>query len=219
MITETRGRALAERIGIDGVSMPPVGSARPERQRRRAASAVPASGVPTPGYGRVTRVALIGFMGAGKSSVGAALAAALEWRFVDLDRVIEAEQGRAIREIFSAAGEAGFRAAETTALHRLRGAQRTVLAAGGGAPVQPANRAFFRDWTTFYLAAPLTDLRRRAGRPGNRPLLDLPGPQLRALYERREPIYRSIGIRIDTARRPVSAVVASILERLRPPAP
>lgn len=190
-----------------------VASARSERQRPPAPSA-PAT-VPGP----VTRVALIGFMGAGKSSVGAALAEALAWRFVDLDRVIEAEQGRTVREIFSAAGESGFRAAETTALYRLRGAQRTVLAAGGGAPVQPANRPFFHDWTTFYLAAPLTALRERAGRPGNRPLLDLPGPQLRALYERREPVYRSIGIRIDTARRPVSAVVAAILERLRRPGP
>ncbi len=192
-----------------------VGSSRPERDRRRAAGGRAPASAP----GRVTRVALIGFMGAGKSSVGVALAAALEWRFVDLDRVIEAEQGRTVRELFSAAGESGFRVAETTALYRLRGAERTVLAAGGGAPVQPANRAFFRDWTTFYLAAPLTDLRERAGRPGNRPLLDLPGAQLRALYERRAPVYRSLGIRIDTSRRPVSAVVATILERLRRPVP
>ena len=190
-------------------------STRPERDRRPAAGAR----APAAASGRVTRVALIGFMGAGKSSVGAALAAALEWRFVDLDRVIEEEQGRTVRELFSAAGEAGFRAAETTALYRPGGAKRTVLAAGGGAPVQPANRAFFRDWTTFYLAAPLIDLRARAGRPGNRPLLDLPGAQLRALYERREPVYRSLGIRIDTARRPVGAVVAAILARLRRPMP
>jgi shikimate kinase len=169
--------------------------------------------------GGVARVALIGFMGAGKSSVGMGLAVALNWRFVDLDRVIEEEQGRTIREIFAAAGEAGFRQAETTALHRLSGAEQTVLAVGGGAPVQPANRAFFRDWTTFYLTAPLAELRDRTGRPGARPLLDLPPAQLRALYQQREPIYQSLGIRIDTTRRPVGAIVAAILERLRRPTP
>lgn len=189
-----------------------VGGTGPERDRRGTA------GAPAPAPG-VERVALIGFMGAGKSAVGAALAAALEWRFVDLDRLIEGEQGRTVREIFAAAGEAGFRAAETTALYRLSDARRTVLAVGGGAPVQPANRAFFRDWTTFYLAAPLVELRERAGRPGNRPLLDLPAARLRALYERRESVYRSLGIRIDTARRPVSAVAGAVLERLRRPAP
>lgn len=168
--------------------------------------------------GGVTRVALIGFMGAGKSSVGMALAVELRWRFVDLDRLIEQEQGRTIREIFAAAGESGFRAAETAALYRLTGAERIVLAVGGGAPVQPANRAFFRNWTTFYLAAPLAELRERTGRPGARPLMDLPPAQLRALYQRREPIYQSLGIRIHTARRPVGAIVAAILERLRRPA-
>jgi shikimate kinase len=167
--------------------------------------------------GGVTRVALIGFMGAGKSSVGMALAVALRWRFVDLDRTIEQEQGRTIREIFAAAGESGFRAAESAALHRLTGAEQTVLAVGGGAPVQPANRAFFRDWMTFYLAAPLAELRERAGRPGARPLMDLPPAQLRALYQRREPIYQSLGIRIHTTRKPVGAIVAAILERMRQP--
>lgn len=162
-------------------------------------------------------MALIGFMGAGKSSVGMALAVALRWRFVDLDRVIEKEQGRTIREIFAAAGESGFRSAETAALYRLTGVQQTVLAVGGGAPVQPANRAFFRDWTTFFLDAPLAELRDRTGRPGARPLLDLPPAQLRALYQQREPIYQSLGIRIHTTRKPVGAIADTILERLRRP--
>ena len=162
-------------------------------------------------------MALIGFMGAGKSSVGMALAVALRWRFVDLDRVIEKEQGRTIREIFAAAGESGFRSAETAALYRLTGVQQTVLAVGGGAPVQPANRAFFRDWTTFFLDAPLAELRDRTGRPGARPLLDLPPAQLRALYQQRAPIYQSLGIRIHTTRKPVGAIADTILERLRRP--
>ena len=171
----------------------------------------------SPPAGEIRRVALIGFMGAGKSSVGLALARALAWRFVDLDEVIEEEQGRTIREIFAAADEPGFRAAESVALHQFGNADRMILAVGGGAPVQPANRAFFRRWTTFYLAAPLAELRERTGSPGGRPLLDLPGAQLRALYERREPVYRSVGIRIDTAGKSVSAVAAAVLERLRVP--
>ncbi|CAI8006417.1 Shikimate kinase [Geodia barretti] len=116
-------------------------------------------------------------MGAGKSSVGVALAVALEWRFVDLDRLIEEEQGRTIPRDLRGRRRAGFRAAETTALHRLSGAERTVLAVGGGAPVQRANRAFFRDWMTFYLAAPLAELA-GADRQARRP--PAPGPDHRA---------------------------------------
>lgn len=161
------------------------------------------------------RVALIGFMGAGKSSVGLTLARLLAWQFVDLDEVIEEEQGRTIRQIFAAVGEPGFRTVESAALRQFADAERMVLAVGGGAIVQPTNRDFFRHWATFYLAAPLAELCERTGSPGGRPLLDLSAAQLCALYERREPIYRSVGIRIDTAGKSVSAVAAAILERLR----
>lgn len=105
-------------------------------------------------------MALIGFMGAGKS-YGKSLAVALKWRFVDLDRVIEEEPGRSIRDIFEVAGEAAFREAETIALHCFRDAEQTVLVVGGGASVQRVKRAFFGDWMTFYLDAPFVQLRER----------------------------------------------------------
>lgn len=165
--------------------------------------------------GDVRQIALIGFMGAGKSSVGLALARALAWRFVDLDAVIEQERGHTIREIFAVSGESGFRAAESTALYQFSNIERIVLAVGGGAPVQPKNLLFFQGWTTFYLSAPLAELRKRTGRPGGRPLLDLSAASLSALYANRESIYRSVGIRIDTAGKSIRAVVDAIIERLQ----
>src|SRR5512135_1713202 len=89
-------------------------------------------------------IVLVGFMGAGKTTVGQELARLLGWRFVDLDDRITARAGRSIARIFAESGEAAFRAAESRALAEfvgeLAGAAPCVLALGGGAFVQPANQ-------------------------------------------------------------------------------
>src|SRR5215471_18125932 len=95
-------------------------------------------------------VFLIGFMGAGKSSVGRALALRLGWLFQDLDDVIERSQGKSVAGIFAEAGESGFRAIESQALHRLlttSGGERCrcIVALGGGAFAQPQNRAALQE--------------------------------------------------------------------------
>src|SRR5262245_50547332 len=82
---------------------------------------------------------LTGFMGAGKSTVGRALAHRLGRAFVDLDAVIEAEAGRPISAIFADDGESGFRDRETSAIRRVMATDNQVIATGGGALLRPEN--------------------------------------------------------------------------------
>ena len=116
---------------------------------------------------RMRLVVLIGFMGAGKTTVGRALARRLRWRFLDLDDEIEKRTRRTVAEIFASSGEAGFRRAETDTLRDLlqesAGSGDLILALGGGAFVQERNRALLKRAraATVLLEAPLEELRRR----------------------------------------------------------
>lgn len=113
------------------------------------------------------RVFLIGFMGAGKTTVGRALASRLGWKFCDLDQAIESREGKTVAEIFAVQGEPGFRIAETAALRELlqdcSSAHDLVIALGGGAFAQPQNREALQKAgaVTVLLEAPLEELRRR----------------------------------------------------------
>src|ERR1051326_3373260 len=95
------------------------------------------------------RIVLIGFMGAGKTTVGRVLAQWLRWPFFDLDDVIEQRERRTVAEIFANAGEAAFRRAEHAALRALLQENATagdlILALGGGAFVQPHNRTLLEE--------------------------------------------------------------------------
>ena len=155
-------------------------------------------------------------MGSGKSTVGRLLARKLGYRFVDADERIEGEQGRSIREIFAVQGEGEFRRLETEALAALSGTQRLVVAAGGGAPMQPENRRFFAEAAaTFYLEVSFEEALRRTGGDPARPLLAQGRGELRSLYERRLPAYASLGHRLPTGGRTPEEVVSEILGLLR----
>jgi shikimate kinase len=161
------------------------------------------------------RVALIGFMGCGKSTVGRLLAARLGYAFLDLDQWIESRQGRSIRQIFHESGEEAFRDLESAALRELSSRRRVVLAAGGGAPLREANRDFFRRASTFYLQISFEEfLRRTAGNP-DRPLRGRPLEELARLFESRLPVYRALGQPVSSEGRTPAAVIEEIVEKLR----
>jgi shikimate kinase len=159
-------------------------------------------------------VALIGFMGSGKSTIGRLLASRLGYSFVDLDAVIEAESGRSIRELFATEGEEAFRARESAALEALAGRRSLVLAAGGGAPIVERNQSFFRAAATFHLEISFEEFLKRTARSTERPLRRRSVEELRALYERRRPVYESLGPRISTGGRSPQEAVEEILDLL-----
>ncbi len=97
-------------------------------------------------------MAIVGYMGSGKTTVGRTLARALGREFVDLDRTVVKRAGRQIPEIFAENGEDYFRDLEHHALlDALRGRPRSVVACGGGVVVRPENRALLREVATVFL--------------------------------------------------------------------
>lgn len=148
----------------------------------------------------VTRVALIGLSGAGKSSVGRALAHRLGWRFADTDAIVEASAGMSVAEVFAAEGEPGFRARELSALREaLRDRDPVVVACGGGLPVQPqAWELLRRRATVVWLDGPDDVLVGRLGPAGDRPLLHGdPHAKLRELRAAREGVFAGADLRVD----------------------
>ena len=118
-------------------------------------------------------IVLMGFMGAGKTTIGKKLAKALECEFIDTDEWIEKEQGRKISDIFAEDGEAVFRDMETDLLKRLQGREeKFVLSIGGGMPVREENRALLRNLgIVIYLKTSKEEIIRRVSGNKNRPLL------------------------------------------------
>jgi shikimate kinase len=158
------------------------------------------------------RVVLVGFMGAGKSSVGRRLARRLGWRFVDLDRSIEEHAGATIAALFRDRGETAFRALEEDAAREASRLARTVVAAGGGAFATPATRAVLQAGAlTVWLRCSLDDVQRRVPADGSRPLA---GNReiMRALLAEREPSYRQADVAVDTSGRTPREVVDRIVE-------
>lgn len=143
-------------------------------------------------------VVLIGFSGSGKSSVGSALARLLGWEFVDTDEEVERVSGRRIHEIFAQEGESAFRRLETEAVREALQGDRRVVAVGGGAVVDPANReAIAKGSLVVLLEAEVETLLSRLARDEGeepRPMLASPDPRSRllALKAARDPIYRSM---------------------------
>jgi shikimate kinase len=163
-------------------------------------------------------VFLVGFMGAGKSRAGRALARRLGWGFVDLDRRVEAHAGCSIARIFRESGEAAFRQAETVELKRLLGELKdlpgTVVALGGGVPAQAENRRLLRGAQTVFLDVPARTLWERCrGDRGKRPLAEDEASFLR-LYDARRPHYAAAGMRVDAAKRSARELAVEIAERL-----
>lgn len=195
-----------------------------KRARSRAGSGVPAT---RDRQRKPEAIFLLGFMGAGKSSVGPSLALQLGWAFEDLDERIERREQRRIHEIFRDSGESVFRAAERAALEELlsevRAGARRVVALGGGAFVQNENARLIRDagLATVFLDASVDELWRRcreqAAREGvERPLLsDL--SEFRDLYENRRPHYARARFCHATDGKTVDEIVKELAEKIGMP--
>jgi shikimate kinase len=161
---------------------------------------------------------LIGFMGAGKSSVGRALSRQLGWPFEDLDERIQAREGLSIEQIFQQSGEIEFRRAEHAALRALLSEciSSRVVALGGGTFVQRHNAVLLEEpgMSVIFLDAPVEELFRRCQQEQvERPLRgDL--EQFRQLYEARRPHYATAKLRIETAGKDIETIAAEITTRL-----
>jgi shikimate kinase len=142
----------------------------------------------------VENIFLVGLMGAGKSSVGRALAKHLGKAFFDTDQEIERATGVGIPVIFDIEGEAGFRVREARVLAELTRRKDIVLATGGGIVLSDENRRLLvQRGTVVYLRATVNDLRKRTRNDRNRPLLRVADPlqRLRELHEQRD-LYREV---------------------------
>lgn len=162
-------------------------------------------------------VALVGMMGAGKSSVGRRLATRLGVPFRDADSEIEAAAGCTVAEIFERFGEQEFRDGERRVIARLLGQPPHVLATGGGAFIDPRTRAEIKAHAvSIWLRASIELLASRVQRRETRPLLKQGDPKeiLTRLLAQREPIYAEADIQLDSEEGPHAAVVERIIAAL-----
>ncbi len=171
--------------------------------------------LPAPFEGNII---LVGLMGAGKTSVGKALARILGKTFHDSDHEIERATGVKVATIFEIEGEPGFRVRESKMLAELVRLNDIVLATGGGAILSQANRDLLAaNGTVIYLRAPVRSLIKRTRRDRSRPLLQVSGPaaKLTALYEERDPLYREIAhLIVDTGDQSVHVLAGQIAGKL-----
>ena len=160
---------------------------------------------------KADKLYLVGFMGAGKTTVANAVGRRIGWRPEDIDSRIEAHEHRSVAAIFAADGEAYFRRVERLVLHELLPERNLVIASGGGTFVDPENRALMlSDGAVAWLDVPMSTVIERIPVDGRRPLA-ADRLQMEELYQRRRTAYAAAHVRID-ASRPVEEVVERLLE-------
>ena len=159
----------------------------------------------------VDKVYLVGFMGAGKTTVARALGRRLGWPIEDVDERIESRERRTVAAIFAQNGEAYFRQQERQVLGDLLPVRHVIVATGGGTFVEADNRALMlADGAVAWLDVPLAQVMVRVPADGRRPLAS-DRTQMEQLYARRRLAYAEAHVRID-ASRPVPEVVERLLD-------
>lgn len=164
------------------------------------------------------RIALVGFMGSGKTTVGRQLAARLGFDFVDSDDEIEARAGLRVGDIFRVHGEAFFRDLEEGAIRDLLRADRRVIATGGGAFARAAcaDELLARSFTV-HLSCDFPEALRRARLQGGRPLAERGEAEVAALYAERKDKYSRAHATVDTTRLAPEEVVQTVFRLISPP--
>jgi shikimate kinase len=160
------------------------------------------------------KIYLVGFMGAGKTSVARALARRLDWRAIDIDDLIEQREHQAVTTIFSKHGEPYFRATERAVLLDQIPTRHLVVATGGGTFVDPQNRAVINeDGLSVWLDVPIDRLIARVPADGRRPLA-ADRTEFERLFIVRQAAYVQAHHRIDAAYARIPAIVEEIVEWL-----
>ncbi len=160
-------------------------------------------------------IALVGFMGVGKTTIGRRLARRLDYQFADSDSEIERRAGCSVQKLFAEQGEAVFRRLETEALRELAERPGMVISTGGGAVLNPENAALLREHCrVIWLTASPGVIQKRVGSAETRPLLANaanPLAHIRQLLASREPHYAAAAhLRIETTDRRPEAIVDEI---------
>lgn len=162
-------------------------------------------------------IVLVGMMGVGKTTIGRRLAPRLGLPFCDADEEIEKASGMSVAELFSAHGEASFRAGEAQVIARILSGKPVVLATGGGAFVNDETRALVRQTSySVWLQADINVIVERATRRPTRPLLQTGDPRetIARLLKERTPTYAEADITVQSQRGPHKRTVDAILNAL-----
>jgi shikimate kinase len=167
---------------------------------------------------RIVNLALIGFMGTGKTSVGRLVADQLHFDYLDTDEIIQTRTGRNITDIFARDGEPAFRTLEQQVTEELSARERTLIATGGGLPTNPANLDSLKKHALVVcLWASPEKIWERVKNQTHRPLLHGPEPQkkIRDLLAAREQFYRQADVLINTDIRSVREVAQQVVHQFK----
>jgi shikimate kinase len=162
-------------------------------------------------------IILCGFMATGKSTIGKRLAEEMHYRFLDMDALIEEEQGMSIPQIFASQGEPAFRALESQMVERIAGWSRHVIATGGGTIVNPGNLEKLKSCGVLIsLTADIQTILQRTGQEDSRPMLQGGDKmeRIRQLLELRRPFYAQADIVLDTSTLSIRQVVQTLRAHL-----
>jgi shikimate kinase len=167
---------------------------------------------------QIRNIALIGFMGTGKSSVGRMVADQLHFAFLDTDELIESRAGKSVSAIFTEQGEPAFRKLEETVVAELAARKRVVISTGGGVAAVPANLASLREHALVVcLWASPEKIWERVRGQSHRPLLREPDPlaKIRQLLGAREPFYKQADILLNTEVRSLREVAQQVVHQFK----
>jgi shikimate kinase len=167
---------------------------------------------------QIHNLALIGFMGTGKSSVGQMLAAHLHFTFLDTDHTLEARAGKSVPEIFAQDGEPAFREWERRIVQDVAQRKKTVISTGGGLPANDANLASLKTHALVVcLWASEEKIWERVRGQSHRPLLQDPNPlaKIRSLLAIRKPFYQQADVLVNTEMRSLREVMLQIAHQFQ----